>query len=174
MKKVLLSCSLGVSALLMVGCAGYQLGPTAGQVAGGSSIEVQHFKNLTLEPRLSQYLMSPLRRSIQQDGTYRLSTEEGSSEYILSGTITGFRRDGIGSLPNEVVVHVDEYITIDVTVNVTERATGKVILEQDFSGSTIFQMGPDQTDSERQNIPAAMENLARNIVSIIADGKIKD
>lgn len=173
MRSFLLSI-LCVGMLFISGCAGYRLGPTGDQVAGDSSIEVKHFKNLTIEPRLSEYLMIPLRRAIQQDGTLALCTEEGSSDYILEGTITKFERTGVGSLPTDVVMHVDEYITITVTVTVRERATGKITLQQDFSGNTVFPISKDQTSAERQNIPIAMENLARNIVSIIADGKIKD
>lgn len=173
MRSILLS-MLCVGMLSISGCAGYRLGPTGDQVAGDSSIEVMQIKNLTLEPRLSEYLMIPLRRAIQQDGTFALCTEKASSDYILEGTITKFERTGVGSLPTDVVMHVDEYVTVFVTITVRERATGKVTLQQDFSGSTVFPIGRDQTSSERQNIPIAMENLAKNIVSIIADGKIKD
>ncbi|NCC60736.1 MAG: hypothetical protein EOM12_07300 [Verrucomicrobiae bacterium] len=158
----------------LVGCAGYHLGPPAGQVSGGSSIEVVRFKNETLEPRLSEYLMGPLRRSIQQDGTYWLCTERDSSDYVLDGVITNFERRGIGSYPSEVTVRVDEYIIISVKISLRERATGKIILEQDFSGSTTLPLGADQTSAERQHIPVAMENLARDIASILGDGKIKD
>jgi len=165
---------LCVSGLLTLGCA-YNLGPTEGQVAGGKSIEINHFKNLAIEPRLSEYLMVALRRTVQQDGTFELATREDvESDYIMDGTITLFDRNGVGSTPADVSTYVDEYITITAMVTVTERATGKVILSQKFSGSTVFPIGRDQTSAERQNIPVAMDILARNIVSILADGKIKD
>jgi hypothetical protein len=118
--------------------------------------------------------MGPLRRSIQQDGTYWLCTERDSSDYVLDGVITNFERRGIGSLPSEVTVRVDEYIIISVKISLRERATGKIILEQDFSGSTTLPLGADQTSAERQHIPVAMENLARDIAAILGDGKIKD
>ncbi len=123
---------------------------------------------------MSEYLMGPLRRSIQQDGTYWLCTERDSSDYVLDGVITNFERRGIGSLPSEVTVRVDEYIIISVKISLRERATGKIILEQDFSGSTTLPLGADQTSAERQHIPVAMENLARDIAAILGDGKIKD
>lgn len=174
LKHSFLSFILGLLSCSLIGCAGYQLGPTRGQISGSESVEVRHFQNTTLEPRLSEYLMIPLRRAVQQDGTFHLCTERDSSDYILEGTITKFHRNGVGSYPGEVVVHVDEYVTIQVHVLFRERATGKVVLEQDFEGSTVFPIGMDQTSAERQNIPVAMENLARNIVSILGDGKIKD
>ncbi len=123
---------------------------------------------------MSEYLMGPLRRSIQQDGTYWLCTERDSIDYVLDGVITNFERRGIGSLPSEVTVRVDEYIIISVKISLRERATGKIILEQDFSGSTTLPLGADQTSAERQHIPVAMENLARDIAAILGDGKIKD
>ena len=174
LKRFSPSIQLCLALCWLAGCAGYQLGPPAGQVSGSNSIEVTRFKNETLEPRLSEYLMGALRRSIQQDGTYWLSTERSSSDYILERIITDFERRGIGSYPSEIMVRVDEYIIISAKVSLRERATGRIILEQDFSGSTTFPIGADQTSAERLHIPAAMENLARDIASILGDGKIKD
>lgn len=173
LKHISLFLSLCLSVLCLTGCAGYRLGPTNDQLAGDVSVEVKQFKNLTIEPRLSAYLMTPLRRAIQQDGTFRLCTDRDSSDYILEGTITDFERNGIGSYPGNVSVHVDYYITISVHAILRERATGRVLLEQDFEGSTVFPLGKDQTSAERQAIPIAMENLARNIASVLGDGKIK-
>ena len=97
LKHISLFLSLCLSVLCLTVCAGYRLGPTNDQIAGDGSVEVKQFKNLTIEPRLSAYLMSPLRRAIQQDGTFRLCTERETSDYILEGTITDFDRNGIGS-----------------------------------------------------------------------------
>lgn len=169
-----LSLQLCITLCWLVGCAGYQLGPPAGQVSGGNSIEVVRFRNETLEPRLSEYLMGPLRRSIQQDGTYWLCTERDSSDYVLEGVITNFERRGIGSYPSEVMVRVDEYIIVSVKITLWERVSGKIILEQDFSGSTTLPIGADQTSAERQHILVAMENLARDIAAILGDGRIGD
>lgn len=63
-------------ALLMAGCAGYRLGPTNGLSAGARSVQVNPFQNKTIEPRLIDAVTSQMRKQIQQDGTYRLETQE--------------------------------------------------------------------------------------------------
>ena len=66
--------------LLLSGCAGYNLGPTAGFPAGSRSIEVKFFQNETFEPRLVTAMNHALRKQLQQDGTYRLETRGDGDE----------------------------------------------------------------------------------------------
>ena len=55
-----------VGALLLSGCAGYQVGPTNGMSAGSRTVEVALFPNHTLEPRLSEPVAHALRKQLQQ------------------------------------------------------------------------------------------------------------
>src|SRR5207247_6690500 len=77
--------------LLLAGCAGYHLGPTAGQTAGARSIQINPFLNQTIEPRLSEALTHALRKQIQQDGTFRLNTAD-DGDIILTGAIIKYDR----------------------------------------------------------------------------------
>src|SRR5690606_233555 len=63
-------------ACFLIGCAGYRLGPTNGMPAGSRAIQVKLFQNETYEPRLTEPVVTALRRAIQQDGTYRLATRD--------------------------------------------------------------------------------------------------
>ncbi len=58
----------------LCGCAGYRLGPTNPELTGGKTIQVNFFDNRTLEPRLVEALNHALRKSLQQDGTYKLNS----------------------------------------------------------------------------------------------------
>src|SRR4051812_29231187 len=77
--------------VLIVGCAGYHLGPTNGLHAGERSVQVNSFVNQTIEPRLSDALSLSLRKNLQKDGTYRLNTHN-EGDIILSGTIVNYDR----------------------------------------------------------------------------------
>src|SRR5262245_12899254 len=69
--------ALWLSAMLVLaagGCAGYRLGPTNADATRGRSIQVNFFQNRTLEPRLAEAVNHALRKSLQQDGTYKLNT----------------------------------------------------------------------------------------------------
>src|SRR5512132_3512663 len=91
-----------LSTLLWTGCAGYRVGPTNGEVAGARSVRVNLFANQTFEPRLSEAVGTALRRTLQQDGTYRLNTR-GEADLIVSGVITRYERSGISFDPQDII-----------------------------------------------------------------------
>lgn len=95
-------CCCLILALAVAGCAGYKLGPTNGVIAGSRTVKIQPFVNRTEEPRVTQYLMTSLRKQLQQDGTYRLETS-GSPDILVSGEITKFFRAGLSYQTNDVL-----------------------------------------------------------------------
>src|SRR4051794_1185112 len=70
---------------LLLGCAGYHLGPTNGESARERSIQVIPFMNQTLEPRLTDDVTFQLHKQLQQDGTYQLATHD-PGDIVVSGT----------------------------------------------------------------------------------------
>ena len=158
------------ASLLWSGCiGGYRLGPTNGDVAGAKSVQVNLFQNETYEPRLSEAVGTALRRTLQQDGTYRLSTH-GDPDVILTGVITKYERSGISFNPKDVITPRDFSIIMIAKINATERSTGRVLLNREVGGRTTIRMGPDLTSAERQGVPVLAEDLARNITSLLVDG----
>ncbi len=162
-------CILLTAALVLTGCAGYRVGPTGGQVAKAKSIQVKPFLNETLEPRLSSAVSVALRRTLQQDGTFRLSTQ-GEPDIILSGTIIRYRRSGISFDPADVITPRDFQIFLTAKITATDRNTGRVLLDREVGGRTTIRSGPDLTSSERQAVPLLAEDLARNVTSLLVDG----
>jgi hypothetical protein len=158
-----------LASALLTGCAGYRLGPTNGEIAGAKSVRVELFRNETYEPRLTEAIGVALRRTLQQDGTYRLSTH-GDADIIVQGVITKYRRSGISYQPRDIITPRDFQITIWAQVTATERSTGRVLLDREVGGRTTMRMGPDQTSAERQAAPILAEDLASNITSLLVDG----
>ncbi len=162
-----------VGALVLVlmagGCAGYQLGPAGGQAAGARTIQIDPFVNKTLEPRLSDYVMSSLRKNLSQDGTYRIDTH-GGGDVILSGVITAYQRTEISVQPTDVLTVLDYEITMTAKITARERSTGKVIFEKPVSGRTAVRAGADLTSAERQAIPLLTDDLAKKATALIVDG----
>jgi hypothetical protein len=152
-----------------VGCAGYRLGPTNGMPAGSRSVQVKLFQNETWEPRLSEPVATSLRRSIQQDGTFRLDTK-GDADIILEGTITEFNRSGLSFDPRDILTVRDYELVLSARFTATERATGKVILASSAAGRTVIRAGADLPSAERQAAPLLAEDLARKITSALVDG----
>ena len=156
-------------AFLFAGCAGYQLGPTNGMVAGSRSIRINLFRNDTYEPRLSEPIATSLRRWIQRDGTYRLATG-GEADIVVDGVITDFNRSGISFQPSDILTVRDYELSAVANFTAVERATGKVLVQSTVFGRTTIRSGPDLASAERQASPLIAEDIARRITSLLVDG----
>lgn len=155
--------------VLLVGCAGYQLGPSNGMSAGAQSIQVNYFKNETLEPRLVEAVNSALRKELQQDGTYRLATH-GEGDIVVNGTITSFQRSGVSFQPGDIQTIRDYSLSITARIEAKDTTTGKVVLNREVWGRAVIRAGSDLVSAERQAVPVIAEELARNATGYLADG----
>ena len=151
------------------GCVGYHAGPSNGLSAGARSVRVDYFENQTLEPRLVVALNRALKKQLQQDGTYTLESHD-HADLIVTGQITEFLRNGISYQPGDVLTVKDYSLQITADLKVTDRATGKVVLEQEVTGSTVVRVGTDFTSAQRQAVPLIAEHLAQLATDLIVDG----
>lgn len=158
-----------LASLLLCGCAGYRVGPTNGREAGDQSVQIIPFLNHSPEPGLADELTGALRKSIQNDGTLRLETH-GSADLVVEGVITQFHRRGISLLSEDVRTVRDYQITLTVHVTVRERASGKVLVDQDVRSGTVLRVGDDLAASERQVAPLLARDLAKEITGLLVDG----
>ena len=154
---------------LLAGCAGYQLGPVNGAVAGEKSIEVLPFNNQTLQPRLGDAVTQALRERLQTDGTYHLATH-GPGDIVISGVITHYNREGLSYLNNDVTTTENYRVGIIAHIVARDRTTGKVLLDKNVNGYTLINVGTDLADSERQSLPLLADDLARNITELLTEG----
>jgi hypothetical protein len=166
MKSVFCACVL---ALVLSGCAGYQLGPTNGQPAGARSIQIEPIVNKTFIPRLGDYVNNSLRKQLQQDGTYRLETHD-DGDIIVSGVITDYQRKELSFQPQDVITVLDYEITVTAQITARERATGKILFDRPVKGRTEIRAGTDLTDTERQAAPLLANDLAKKTTALLVDG----
>jgi hypothetical protein len=162
--------TIAVAALLCAGCAGYQLGPTNGMVAGSRSIQVNPFQNLTLEPRLTDPVTSQVRKQLQQDGTYTLDTHN-EGDLVVTGTLLEYRRFYLTLDPRDVVTPREFRVQVNARIIVRERSTGRVVIDRNVIGHTEVRSNENLPNAERQAVPLIAADLARNITSAIVDGK---
>ncbi len=156
-------------AIFLSGCAGYQLGPTNGQEAGSHSIQINPVQNKTLEPRLTAFVANALRKRLQQDGTYKLDTQN-EGDIIVTAVITQFHRSELSFQPNDVRTVRDYYLNMTATITAVERSTGKTLVSRPVQGRTSIRVGADLTSAERQAVPLLADDLAKNATSILVDG----
>ncbi len=153
-----------------LGCANYQLGPTNGIPAGSRSLQVNLFRNETLEPRLGEAVGFAMRRRVQQDGTYRLDTH-GDGDIIMNGTIVGYTRDGLTFQPEDLLTVRDFELQMAVKITAMERSTGRLVLDSTVTGRSTVRVGNNQNAAEVQALPLLADDLARNVIGRLADSK---
>lgn len=161
---------LPLSALL-VGCAGYQLGPTAGIEARSRSVEIAPFTNQTMEPRLPESLVVNLRTAVQKDGTYQLATRAGEGDVIVRGTLLHYDRQGVTFSAQDAQTVRDFQITLVAHVVAIDRITGRKLIDREVQGRAVVPVVGDQPSSERQTLPLLTEDLGRNILILLTDGE---
>lgn len=165
-----LQCLLATGLTFLLGsCAGYKVGPSNELAAGEKTVQITPFANQTLEPRLGDAVTSALRKELQRDGTYRLATRE-AGDIVVNGTVMRYLRQEQTLTPEDVVSVQDYRIALTAHVTARDRATGKVLLDQPVTGYTLLRVGSDLTSAERQALPLIAADLARQVVSLLADG----
>lgn len=168
-RAALAICWVG-SLLLLGGCAGYTLGPTNGMAAGSRSVQINLFGNQTQEPRLAEPIANAIRKRVQQDGTFQLATH-GTADVIVDGTLVGYQRDPLSFNPSDIVTTRDYEARLTAKVRAVNRATGRVLFDRELIGKTLIAGQADRPSAERQAVPLLAEDLARNITSLLVDGR---
>jgi hypothetical protein len=150
------------------GCAGYRVGPVSGDVAGDRSIEVTPFASKVIEPRVGDAVTTSLRRQLQQEGTFRLNTR-GEADIVVTGSVIEYDRSSLSVQPEDILTPRDYRLRIRAHVMARDRS-GRVLLNRDVLGQTTLRVTSDLSSGERQAIPQATEDLARNITALLTEG----
>jgi len=151
------------------GCAGYRLGATNPELTAGRSIQVNFFDNRTLEPGLVEAVNHSLRKSLQQDGTYKLNTR-GDGDIVVSGSILKYERQGVSFQPNDILTVRDFQVILTVKITALDRASGKTLLDRAVTGRTTVRVGSDLPSAERQALPILSDDFAKNATTLLTDG----
>jgi hypothetical protein len=159
---------LGAAALCLVGCAGYRLGPVNGLQARDKSVQVNPFANRTLEPRLTDAVTSQIRNEFQRDATFRLASSDAN--IVVAGTLLSYDRHALSYSSGDTLTAKDYRLALRARVTATERGTGKVLLDKPVNGYTVIRVENDLTSTERQAMPLLAQDLARNVVGLLAEG----
>ena len=156
-------------ALAMNGCAGYKLGPTNGQVAGGRTVQVNPFLNQTMEPQLGDEVTNQVRKQIQRNGTFKLDTSD-DGDIIVTGVLISYVRIPLAFQPSDALTVTDYSVRLVAQVTAKERSTGKVLLSQPVSGTTLIIVGGNLNSAERQARPLLAADLAKNVTALLTEG----
>jgi hypothetical protein len=152
------------------GCAGYHVGPVNGLTAREKSVQITPFVNKTLEAHLTDAVTHELRRELQRDGTYELATH-GGADIVLAGTLTRYHRNEVTIQTSDALTARDYRLTLTAQVTARELSTGRLLFDQQVNGYTIIRVQYDLTSTERQAMPLLADDLAKNIIALLSEGK---
>jgi PBP1b-binding outer membrane lipoprotein LpoB len=156
-------------AVLLGGCAGYQLGPaTPAYLKHVKTIAVPTFANTTLVPRIEVLVTNTVIKQFQQDGTFRIVNAD-AADATLKAEITGVSRAPARSVRGNVLSTTEFALVLSVKYTLIGR-DGQPLAPGAVSGSTSFFVGSDVNTDERQALPLAAEELARHLVSQLSEG----
>jgi hypothetical protein len=156
-------------AFLFGSCAGYKLGPAKPAYLNQiHSIAVPTFGNTTLSPRIEVLVTSTVVKQFQQDGTFRIATQD-QADAILKAEIVAVGRSPARSVRGNVLSTTEFNLSLSVKYSLVGR-DGKALAAGGANGSTSFFVGLDVNTDERQAMPLAAEELAKQLVSQLSEG----
>lgn len=174
MKKIFSFLLLFALIFALSGC-GYHVGeikPTP--MRRVSTIAVNTFKNETLLPRLEVQTADAVVKQFQQDGTYRIESND-RADAILEGTIEKVDRQPMRIFANNVLQTSEFELILEVRYRILDRVTGAVLQQGKARGVTPFftesdLVNSDLVNNQNMNYPIAAQRMAENLVSKVAEG----
>jgi len=170
-KKILCLTACTGLALLFSSCAGYHMGgiPSA-QLKGVKTIYVPMVKNESYKPSLQVMATNALIHQLENDGTFH-SSRIGSADATLEVTIINFERNSMRRAPDNSLVSEEYQGLLTAKATLINNLTGKkVFADQTFTGKTQYYVAQDAQEGERQALPLAAEDLAREIITQVTNG----
>lgn len=159
-----------ISGLCLTGCLGYHIGPAKPYYLREiHSIAVPTFKNSTLIPRIEVLITSTVIKQFQQDGTFRIASDE-NADATLKGDIIHIGRSPARSVRGNVLATTEFNLNMRVRYTLVGRDGKPLGPAAEAVGTTNFFVGTDVTTDERQALPLATEELATRLVSQLSEG----
>jgi len=162
-------------AILFSGCAGYHIGPIKPKTLRDvAKVAVPAFKNETLEPRVEVLFANSVIKQIQQDGTYKVTTE-ADADAVLEGTLEQIIRRPARSVRGNILQTREYTLAVRIRYRILDRS-GRILDQRSVTGQTSFfvngtdTIAADVNQDERQAIPLAAEDAAVRLVSQISEG----
>jgi len=149
------------------GCAGYRVGPV-GQLAY-RSVAVPVFQNDTHQPQLEAPITNALRKRFQADGTLRLEPEP-RADVVVRGRITKYGRSALRYVQADVRAVREYRLSITAVIEARVARTGRVVLPPTtLTGEAETFVGSDLQSAEAQAVPLVADDLARQVVGLLAE-----
>ncbi|CAF0702355.1 conserved hypothetical protein [Candidatus Methylacidithermus pantelleriae] len=156
---------------LFGGCAGYRLGNIGGEaVQGVRSIYVPMVKNESYAPDLQVVVTNAIQRRFDTDGTLR-TTDSDHADAELEVVVRRIYREALRPEVLDPLATAQYRVHIEAQATLINRRLGRKTLDHvNVDGATTYFTQKDMVEAERQALPLAAEDLAKNLVSLVVEG----
>lgn len=166
MKRSILFLS-GLTALLLAGCMGYQLGGT--RPDDMETVYLAPVINATTEPAIELQATHALLQRIQFDGRLKVRNSPESADAVIEVKLTDYTLTAI-TYRDDLKTTAEQYrIRITGTAVLKNAKTGEILSESTTYGETRFPFASDLTTSKRTALPRAMQELAKFMVDDLVE-----
>jgi hypothetical protein len=125
--------------------------------------------NETDETAVPGPVTNAILQEIDRDGTFRHARKD-EADAILEVTVKKIERSPIQQSVEQYLTTLQYQLTITLEYRVYSLKEKKeVIPKATIRGYTTFFVQGDQTESQRQALPLAAQNVAQNLVSALAN-----
>ena len=159
-----------VAAASLTGCAGYRIGEVKPHyLKDVHTIAVPTFRNNTFLPRIEVLITNTVIKQFQQDGTFRIASED-KADAVLRATVATVGRNPVRSVRGNVLATTEFNLGVGVIYTLVGRDGKPLAGPISVAGGTSFFVGSDVATEERQALPLAAEDLAVRLVSQLSEG----
>jgi len=156
---------------LLASCANYKMGSTP-KGDGLGDIRVLYVPtavNETDETAVPGPVTNAILQEIDRDGTFRHARKD-ESDAILEVTVKKIERSPIQQSVEQYLTTLQYQLTVTLEYRLYNLKDKKEVISKSIiSGSTTFFVQGDQTESQRQALPLAAQNVAQNLVTSLAN-----
>lgn len=156
---------------LLASCASYKMGSTP-KGEGLKDVRVLYVPtavNETDETAVPGPVTNAILQEIDRDGTFRHARKD-EADAILEVTVKKIERSPIQQSVEQYLTTLQYQLTITLEYRVYSMKDKKeVIAKTTTSGYTTFFVQGDQTESQRQALPLAAQNVAQNLVTALSN-----
>jgi len=170
MKKYAFALCLLVG-MILAGC-GYHVPGSGDRWAGegGETLYVELFANRTAEPYLDTILSDEITAQLSRSRLVELTEQRGTTDLILTGTITGFSSSALAYNPHDNISEYQAQMT--ATAKLLRRSDNAVLWQGNLSRSERYSSQNDkglQRTGESVAARVAARRLAEDLMSRLLD-----
>jgi hypothetical protein len=159
---------MGVVALLLAGCAHYQLG--TGAAPAFRTLYVEPVANKTLLPQSQPLVSTRLRESFARDARVQITGSPNAADATLTVVINDYHREIAAAREGDTGLARKFNVTLGASCTLRDNRTGKLIFENRpvVAVREVFT-DSGQLQAEYQTLPLLADALAVKVVHAALD-----